>query len=131
MMSYCCAHPFCIQHFQDVDSWKSHVLQHDDFRSGFICDNCQSFIYNFEATNTVQTHNYLSHGVPFGNLEESHKATRICPWKGSVWCSACKQIVVLGGQAQDGHMSQELVEHLANHLLRGESVSCRYAQHGC
>ncbi|KAL4801327.1 hypothetical protein BDV18DRAFT_155041 [Aspergillus unguis] len=107
MISYCCAHPFCIQHFQDVDSWKSH-----------------SFIYNFEATNTVQTHNYLSHGVPFGNLEESHKATYICPWKGSSWCNACKQIIDLGGQAQDGHMSQELVEHLANHLLRGKSVSC-------
>ncbi|KAL6230744.1 hypothetical protein BDW75DRAFT_248407 [Aspergillus navahoensis] len=122
MTKYCCVHLFCIQHFGNIDSWTTHVLQHNNFRSGFICDDCQSFIYNFDATNAVQTHNYLSHGIPFDYLDESHKATHICPWKGSVWCSACNQIVDLGGEAQYGHMSQELVEHLANHLLRDESV---------
>ncbi|KAL4985847.1 hypothetical protein BDW68DRAFT_189306 [Aspergillus falconensis] len=123
MMNYCCVHPHCTQNFGDIDNWRSHVLQHNNFRSGLICDACLSFIYNIEAA--VQNHNYLSHNLSFDALDESHKATHICPWKGSVWCSACKQVVNLGGEAQDGHMSQELVEHLANHLLCQVSVYVR------
>ncbi|KAL4948036.1 hypothetical protein BDW69DRAFT_100841 [Aspergillus filifer] len=122
MTTYNCVHPLCIQHFLDINSWKSHVLQHNNFWRGFICNKCHSFIKYSGDSDTVQVHNYLDHSVHFDNLNECRTATPVCPWKGSIWCSACEKTIDLGGIAQEGHITRQLVDHLASHLPRDKGI---------